>query len=810
MNRVRNIKIEDYDYPLPEERIALHPLARRDSCKLLVAGGTGKIYHRTFSDLPILIKPDTLIVANETKVIRARMEFVKDTGAHIEIFLLEPAKPHDYVTNFASRKECSWKCLVGNRKRWKEGALTKKIDSLDCTLKAELEGELEEGGYEVKFSWDNPEYSFAEIVEATGNIPIPPYLKRESEDSDTDDYQTVYSKTEGSVAAPTAGLHFTPELIRELKHYGDEFATVTLHVGAGTFQPVKTEEIGDHPMHTEWISVEKSTLMRLINALENGRDILAVGTTSVRTLESLPYLGEQLRGKTLSISAVPTVTQWMPYEERYKNINTVGALKRLVDYMVMNDLEALETTTSIMIAPGFRWRIVDRLITNFHQPKSTLLLLVSSFLGKYAGGEESWREVYREALANDYRFLSYGDACLFSRGEQPVELPLSKSMLLRRIGIEATRPHESENGKGEKNAPGAWNDSCDDVRNYVEALEATKQSVGMPEGRMMLINIGEGAAPLRFTVAYAASLPGAKVKITASPALEKRPIKPLIDALKEMGAQIEFEDDPRWNIRIAGHKLKGGKVKVDSTLTSQYHSALLLASPLWEKPAEIDDNSRLRVSKPYLRMTEEMMAHPEIEPEPDWSAAAFFYENLMISGKGQLEIAALTPPARSLQGDAVACDIFGSFGVNTEFRKDGGATLRYAPPAVSTLPEDHEFEYDFSDCPDLVPAVAVALCIRMVPFRLRGVGSLRYKESDRLGVLFRTLTRLGYGVETDGESLVFNGEFRPMEEFPVEIDSYGDHRIAMGFYPLELKGMVKIENKDVVGKSFPNYYQQFK
>ena len=391
MTDVKNIRIEDFDYPLPDERIALHPLEQRDACKLLVANSLGKITHAVFSDLPILLRPDTLIVANETKVIRARLEFVKETGARIEIFLLEPYSPHEYVNSFASTHSCSWSCLVGNKKRWKDGPLIKEIMAGERPVK--LSATLvDPENNKVRFSWDDQRLSFAEIVEMAGNIPIPPYLKRESEESDLRDYQTVYSHTEGSVAAPTAGLHFTPELIRQLKQYRNEFTTVTLHVGAGTFQPVKSEEIGDHPMHSEWISVSRHALRRLISAMENGRDILAVGTTSVRTLESLPYFGvlaaQYDSGEVESRASLPEVTQWMPYDDRYRNIDTLRSLRNLLKHLETNGLENLEATTSIMIAPGFRWRIVNRLITNFHQPKSTLLLLVSSFLG-----ENRWRAI---------------------------------------------------------------------------------------------------------------------------------------------------------------------------------------------------------------------------------------------------------------------------------------------------------------------------------------------------------------------------------------------------------------------------------
>ena len=804
---VRKIRIEDFDYPLPDGKIALHPLEKRDACKLLVYNASGKISHHIFSDLPILLHPDTLIVANETKVIRARMEFVKPSGARIEIFLLEPLSPHDYVVNFASTGCCSWICLVGNKKRWKEGCLSKEltIGETGLTLKAYMENPVGDGSaIGVKFEWDNPAFAFAEIVEAAGNIPIPPYLKRQSEDSDTTDYQTVYSRTEGSVAAPTAGLHFTPELISELKKYGNEFTTVTLHVGAGTFQPVKSEEIGDHPMHTEWISVSRHTLRRIKEAIENGHDILAVGTTSVRTLESLPYLGALLsredcgrnNEERLCRKVNLEVTQWMPYEERFRNIDTLRAIKNLLRYLGDNNIDSLEATTSIMIAPGFRWRVVNRLVTNFHQPKSTLLLLVSSFLGG-----DVWREVYDKALAEGYRFLSYGDACLFSRWAQPVELPLSKSMVLRAATINAIRSPE----KLEELCNSSL---CEDSEFYIKGLQKVLASVS--ESDVTEVYIGEGAAPLRFLTAFAASLPGAKVKITCAEGLRKRPIKPLIETLLAMGADIIFDDNPkRWHIKVRGKRLQGNVVEVDSSVTSQYLSALLLASPLWENFDGISLHQPT-VSRPYLDMTVKMMENPSLFPEPDWSGAAFFYEYSLISHKDVI-LSSLTPPAQSLQGDCVVCDLYDMLGVNTEFNLHNGmARLRFDSVAFELALQREIFEFDFSGCPDLVPSIAVALCYCRLPFRFHGVHHLRFKECDRLSALQSLLVRIGYEVSVDNETLVFNGGFKPLHEFPLEIDPYGDHRMAMAFYPLELKGMVKVEDKGVAGKSFPEFYQQFK
>lgn len=804
---VKAIRIEEFDYPLPEEKIALFPLRERDSCRLIVDNGNGAVSHRLFSELPLLLSPDALIVANETKVIRARMEFAKESGARIEIFLLEPHRPRDYAENFASTIGCEWDCLIGNKKRWKEAPLKKTltVGDREVTLVAAMARHLGEDGdtgnsQTVFFSWNAPDISFAEIVEAAGRIPIPPYLKRESRASDTTDYQTVFSKTEGSVAAPTAGLHFTPRLIEELKRHGNEIATVTLHVGAGTFQPVKSEEIGAHPMHSEWFSVTRLTLRRIIDALENGRDIVAVGTTSVRTLESLPYLGLLVME---GVSEPGEVTQWMPYEGKNRRFSTLMALRALLGHMEENGLQTLEATTSIMIAPGFRWRVVDKLITNFHQPKSTLLLLVSSFLGKTPNGEERWRGIYDEALEKGYRFLSYGDACLLARGRQPVELPPSKSMALRAAMIYAVAHPGSPGMLGRIPA------GCDDVRYFVDAMRKcmlSRLGPGLAE-----CYIGEGAAPLRFLVAYAASLEGVKLRITCAPPLRRRPIRPLIDTLAAMGAGIEFNDDPEeWEIVTEGRTLEARCLEVDTSVTSQYLSALMLVSPLWKgEPTTFEAAVKsAAVSRPYLRMTEVMMAENRVEIEPDWSAAAFFYEMAMMRGV-PVKIVSLTPPARSLQGDAGACEVFGKARVTTEFHSDGSAILIPDTAALRSL-ENETLELDFTDCPDMVPSLAVGLCYRRIPFIFRGVGHLRYKETDRLAALQGLLSRLGYGVGIEGETLVYNGEFLPMEEFPVEIDPYGDHRMAMAFYPMELLGMVRIAHKAVVSKSFPDFYQQFK
>lgn len=414
---VKNIKISEFDYPLPDERIARHPLAQRDACRLLVSREPGETLHEVFSSLPSLLPEDSLLVCNDTRVINARIRFEKQTGSKIEVFLLEPLEPEDYVLMFQSRGRCRWSCMVGNLKRWKEGPLVKEldIDGRKVRLMAER-GEAREGNaHDIEFTWDDDSVTFASIVDAAGYIPIPPYLKRDSEATDADDYQTVYARIKGSVAAPTAGLHFTPEVFDALRGRGVDIMPVTLHVGAGTFQPVKSEEIGDHPMHTEVFSVDRDLIQALVDALKIGRNITAVGTTSVRTLESLPYLGINLLKGDDSMS----VTQWQAYDTKATGSDlkkeTILALETLLGYMEAMEIRTLTASTSIMIAPGFKWRIVDMMVTNFHQPQSTLLLLVSSFLGDNAAGTPRWHALYDEALAGDYRFLSYGDACLFHR-----------------------------------------------------------------------------------------------------------------------------------------------------------------------------------------------------------------------------------------------------------------------------------------------------------------------------------------------------------------------------------------------------------
>lgn len=410
LEQIKDIKIEDFDYPLPDERIARHPLAERDRC-LLLEYKDGVVSHHIFSELPDLLAPDTLLVMNNTRVINARMEFHRATGARIEVFLLEPLEPRDYAQIFQTRGRCRWQCMVGNLKKWKEEKLEKHlfINGKNVALSARRLEQLPGNSHDVEFTWDDPDVTFASVVEAAGYIPIPPYLNRESEESDSTDYQTVYSRIQGSVAAPTAGLHFTPELLQKLNVNGIQTREVTLHVGAGTFQPVKSDDIGSHPMHTEVFEIDLDLVRDIRNAMEAGRRVAAVGTTTVRTLESLPVLGIQILKGDRSLK----VNQWESYSNEALAIPTVDALKALESYMEEEETTHLTASTAIMIAPGFRWRIVSGMVTNFHQPQSTLLLLVSSFLDGENLHDPAWKKIYSEALRNDYRFLSYGDACLF-------------------------------------------------------------------------------------------------------------------------------------------------------------------------------------------------------------------------------------------------------------------------------------------------------------------------------------------------------------------------------------------------------------
>ena len=408
------ILIADYNYPLPDERIAKYPLAERDHSKLLVYKPVkvkgerlkvkGVVSEDRFYNIGDYIAPESLLIYNNTRVIQARLEFHKKSslssgenvqqGARIEVFCLEPIAPHDYQLSLGSTTGCTWKCMVGNAKKWKGEAL--ELNSkLKITLRAYKEAQTG-NTFSVRFEWDDTTVSFAEILDAAGELPIPPYLNRKTEESDKTTYQTVYSRIKGSVAAPTAGLHFTEKVLADLRERGIETDEVTLHVGAGTFLPVKTADANEHTMHTEIIAVPRTTIAHILAKLGK---IVAVGTTSMRTLESLYFMG---------CKQAATVSQFEPYEKNY-TLSTQEALQSLLDWMDATGQDTLHAETQIMIKPGYTFHVVDQLITNFHQPQSTLLLLVSAFVGG------DWKTIYDYALSHDFRFLSYGDSSILNR-----------------------------------------------------------------------------------------------------------------------------------------------------------------------------------------------------------------------------------------------------------------------------------------------------------------------------------------------------------------------------------------------------------
>ena len=393
---IPEIHIEDYNYPLPDKRIAKYPLPERDASKLLHYSD-GIVEDHSFRELPLLLPAGALMVFNDTKVVPARLHFQRESGAHIEVFVLEPLQPAEYVSAFAATESCVWKCVIGNAKRWKGDKIGLYGDN-QLGLKAEL---LDRDGAtgSVRFTWDGGE-PFSRVLDIAGSIPIPPYLNRDTEALDLERYQTLYAHIRGSVAAPTAGLHFTERVLEDIRARGIQMEQVCLHVGAGTFLPVKTSLVSEHPMHREPFFVG----IGLLRELASGREVVAVGTTSVRTLESLYYAGVSCIEK----GAPEDVAQWAPYERDY-TYSTQESLQALVDYLERNGLDTLSIGTRIIIVPGFKWRIVRRMVTNFHQPESTLLLLVSSFVNG------DWQTIYRHALASGYRFLSYGDSSLLER-----------------------------------------------------------------------------------------------------------------------------------------------------------------------------------------------------------------------------------------------------------------------------------------------------------------------------------------------------------------------------------------------------------
>ncbi len=400
---IPDIRIEDYNYPLPDERIAKYPLEERDSSKLLCYK-SGNVQEYVFRQLPTLLPDSAIMVFNDTKVVPARLHFTRQTGARIEIFCLQPVDPEEYNLAFATTSSCSWKCVIGNAKKWKGDILSlynpeQSSDISAINMTAELLSRDGETGT-VKFSWEGGE-PFSRILEICGTIPIPPYLNRESESIDKERYQTLYAKIRGSVAAPTAGLHFTERVLNEIKTKGIDTETVCLHVGAGTFLPVKDSEVAKHPMHREPFVV---SLDFLRDIRRSGKKVIAVGTTSVRTLESLYYIGVSC----IENGRPEDVEQWAPYTREY-NWTLEESLDAIISYLEKNELKELSAGTRIIIVPGFKFRIVDMLVTNFHQPESTLILLVSAFVGG------DWKTIYNYALEHGFRFLSYGDSSLLFR-----------------------------------------------------------------------------------------------------------------------------------------------------------------------------------------------------------------------------------------------------------------------------------------------------------------------------------------------------------------------------------------------------------
>lgn len=402
LDELKNIPIADYDYPLPDERIARYPLARRDHSKLLCLRGETITEHH-FYDLPSLLPTDSLLVFNDTRVIHARLRFRKETGSTIEVFCLEP---HGMAVSeaFGQRSSCTWNCLVGNNKRWRQGPLTLAVPVGGSTV--ELRATRREAvgnAWVIDFGWTG-DISFAEVIDAAGVIPLPPYLGREADADDAIRYQTVYARHDGSVAAPTAGLHFTPDVLQRLQQRGIATEYITLHVGAGTFKPVTTPTIGEHDMHAEQVQISADNLRHII--AHGDSPLVAVGTTSVRTLESVYWFGIQLQAQP-DLPAM-YIGQWTPYTDPADTtLHKVEACNNVLQWMRRHDTDQLAGETRLMIAPSYRYRMVDGLVTNFHQPKSTLLLLVSALIG------DRWRQCYRYALDHGFRFLSYGDSCLF-------------------------------------------------------------------------------------------------------------------------------------------------------------------------------------------------------------------------------------------------------------------------------------------------------------------------------------------------------------------------------------------------------------
>lgn len=405
MTHPKNISINDYDYPLPEERIANYPVEPRDLSRLMVTyGAKGVIESTSFRNIVDYLPSDGLLVVNETKVVRARLVFYRETGARVEIFCLNAIDPVEITSSFDSRGRCVWKAFVGNAKRWKETYLTMSgtVNGEAITLKARQCGDAGEARL-VEFTWEPRSYSFAEVLESMGRVPLPPYIHRDAEEGDSVKYQTIFARQDGSVAAPTAGLHFSSDVLNRLTNKGYDTLRLILHVGAGTFKPVTAESMQDHTMHSEKVIITSEKVSFLLENLHRPR--IVVGTTSVRSLESLYWFGVKILQEGLQANFV--IDQWYPYSGAGDNISIVESLLAVKEWLSVENRSHIEGETQLLIAPGYQFKLTDILVTNFHQPKSTLLLLVAAFSGQI------WRETYRKALEEQFRFLSYGDACLF-------------------------------------------------------------------------------------------------------------------------------------------------------------------------------------------------------------------------------------------------------------------------------------------------------------------------------------------------------------------------------------------------------------
>lgn len=404
MQKPDTVSIEHYDYQLPQERIAQYPLTERDESKLLVFNSAPKT--TVFKSIADFLPEKSLLIFNNTKVVQARLNFQKESGAAIEIFCLEPHEPTREIQEAFLLKETSvWKCLVGNRKKWKSGILEMgfEVDGKKAKLTAERLSNIEESSF-IRFRWTPENLTFSEVLEESGKVPLPPYMHRKAEDGDRERYQTIYAQHDGSVAAPTAGLHFTDTVFEALRKKSIRSDYVTLHVGAGTFKPVSSETVSGHQMHSEQILVNQSLIEKLIN--NTNESLIAVGTTSIRTLESLFWLGTKMHYFPNQENYI--LSQWEAYDlAKNPLLSRKEALTEILNYLVKKQEDVFHSETQILIGPGYEFQIIDGMITNFHQPKSTLLLLISAYLG------DAWKSIYDYALENDFRFLSYGDSCLF-------------------------------------------------------------------------------------------------------------------------------------------------------------------------------------------------------------------------------------------------------------------------------------------------------------------------------------------------------------------------------------------------------------